>query len=88
MVIEGLDFKLTPVKDSDRFDLEMLKVVNKGKSNERTEFDIVGYGYSLERALKIIINRRIENKYDVMDLQLFLSKYREEMNKLVEFCKV
>lgn len=88
MVIEGPDFKLTPVKDSDRFDLEMLKVVNKGKSNERTEFDIVGYGYSLERALKIIINRRIENKYDVMDLQLFLSKYREEMNKLVEFCKV
>lgn len=88
MVIEGPDFKLTPVKDSDRFDLEMLKVVNKGKANERTEFDIVGYGYSLERALKIIINRRIENKYDVMDLQLFLSKYREEMNKLVEFCKI
>ena len=88
MVIEGPDFKLTPVKDSDRFDLEMLKVVNKGKSNERTEFDIVGYGYSLERALKIIINRRIENKYDVMDLQLFLSKYKEEMNKLVEFCKI
>lgn len=87
MVIEGPDFKLTPVKDSDRFDLEMLKVVNKGKSNERTEFDIVGYGYSLERALKIIINRRIENKYDVMDLQLFLSKYREEMSKLVELCK-
>ena len=29
-----------------------------------------------------------ENKYDVMDLQLFLSKYKEEMNKLVEFCKV
>lgn len=87
MVIEGPDFKLTPVKDSDRFDLEMLKVVNKGKSNERTEFDIVGYGYSLERALKIIINRRIENKYDVMDLQLFLSKYKEEMNKLVELCK-
>lgn len=88
MVIEGPDFKLTPVKDSDRFDLEMLKVVNKGKSNERTEFDIVGYGYSLERALKIIINRRIENKYDVMDLQLFLSKYKEEMNKLIEFCKI
>lgn len=88
MVIEGPDFKLTPVKDSDRFDLEMLKVVNKGKSNERTEFDIVGYGYSLERALKIIINRRIENKYDVIDLQLFLSKYKEEMNKLVEFCKI
>ena len=88
MIIEGPDFKLTPVKDSDRFDLEMLKVVNKGKANERTEFDIVGYGYSLERALKIIINRRIENKYDVMDLQLFLSKYKEEMNKLVEFCKV
>lgn len=87
MVIEGPDFKLTPVKDSDRFDLEMLKVVNKGKVNERTEFDIVGYGYSLERALKIIINRRIENKYDVMDLQLFLSKYKEEMNKLVELCK-
>lgn len=87
MVIEGPDFKLTLVKDSDRFDLEMLKVVNKGKSNERTEFDIVGYGYSLERALKIIINRRIENKYDVMDLQLFLSKYKEEMNKLVELCK-
>ena len=65
----------------------MLKVINKGKANERTEFDIVGYGYSLERALKIIINRRIENKYDVMDLQLFLNKYREEMNKLVELCK-
>ena len=39
MIIEESDFRLIPVKESGLlFDLELLKVINKGKENERTEF--------------------------------------------------
>lgn len=88
MIIEGPDFKLIPVKDSDKFDLEMIKVVNKGKANERTEFDVVGYGYALDRAVRIIIMQRLSQKENVLDLQEFLKAYRNELTTLQEQYKL
>ena len=65
MIIEESDFRLIPVKESGLlFDLELLKVINKGKENERTEFKNIAYGITIESALKYIANARINAKYN------------------------
>ena len=47
MTIEESDFRLTSVNDySNLFNLEILTVINKGKSNEGKEFKNVAYGVS------------------------------------------
>lgn len=84
MLIEEQDFKLIQSNSTSTcFDLELLSVVNKGKSNERTEFKVVGYGMTLERALHIVIMNRINNKYEGnINLKTFLKEFKEEVNNL------
>lgn len=81
MEIVEKDFKLTSVgKDSLLWDLSLLQIVNKGKSNERKEFKITGYGLTLDRALTIAAHSRIFNKYE--DQEINLKTYRDEFRKI------
>lgn len=89
MVIEEEDFRLTPVDEASiRFDLELLHTVNKGKSNERKEFKIYGYGLSLEKAIKSVIMYRIEKIFDTTDLKTFLQAYKDESEKIKNLCNL
>ncbi len=84
MTIEEQDFKLIQSNSTSTcFDLELLSIVNKGKTNERTEFKNVGYGMTLEKALHTIIMNRINNKYEgSINLKTFLKEFKEELNNL------
>ena len=77
MIIEESDFRLIPVKESGLlFDLELLKVINKGKENERTE-------------LKYIANARINAKYnDSISLKQYLQEYKDIINSIKDTCKI
>lgn len=88
MVIEEKDFRLTPVKDClDKFDLEILKVVNKGKENERKEFKTIAYGISLESALRYVASNRLaDNSPDVINLKTYLQEYKNIIGELKELC--
>ena len=91
MTIEEADFKLIPCSESSsRYDLEVLYIVNKGKSNERTEFRNVGYGLSLESAIRRIIRYRIGNKYEeeAITLKQFLEAFKEEAEKIKQMCEL
>ena len=90
MVIEESDFRLIPVKESGLlFDLELLKVINKGKENERTEFKNIAYGITLESALKYIANARISSKYEgSISLQQYLQEYKDIINSIKDTCKI
>lgn len=91
MTIEESDFRLIPVsKSSSMFDLELLYVVNKGKSNERTEFRNAGYGMSLESAIRKIIMNRLSSKHieDSVDLKTFLQEFKEEALKIKQMCGI
>jgi hypothetical protein len=90
MTIEGKDFKLSPVNEySVNWDLELLyKISPKGKE-PRYEFKNAGYGYTLEHAMKAIINFRINNKYadKAITMREYLDEYHrevEELNKLLK----
>lgn len=90
MVIEESDFRLIPVKESGLlFDLELLKVINKGKENERTEFKNIAYGITIESALKYIANARINSKHnDSISLKQYLQEYKDIINSIKDTCKI
>lgn len=86
MIIEESDFRLEQINDtSDRFDLELLHTVNKGKSNEKQEFKNVAYGISLVGAMKRIILYRMNQKHETLSLKEFLKEYKIESEKV---CKL
>lgn len=90
MTIAENDFKLDSVgKDSLLWDLSLLQIVNKGKSNERKEFKISGYGLTLDRALTIAAHSRIYNKYESQEINLktYLEEFRKIKKEIEELCK-
>jgi hypothetical protein len=89
MVIEEKDFRLIPVDEcGDRFDLEILCTVNKGKETEYQKFKNVAYGISLESALKKISNFRIGNKHsESIDLKTYLQEYRAIIDEVRKLCE-
>jgi hypothetical protein len=85
MIIEEADFRLESVDDSTPlFDLELLHIVNKGKSNERSEFKVEKYGLPLESALKCIAIYRLNNKNKdgAVKAAKFLKDYMDEIKSL------
>lgn len=90
MTIEESDFKLTSCSEGALlFDLELIKVVNKGKKNERTEFSNAGYGMTLESAIKKVVQNRIDTKHEeAISLKQFLKEYKEETVKIKQICQI
>ena len=73
MIIEEKDFKLSQIDSFDRFDLELLHIINaKNSEKRREEFKIEGYSMSLETCLQRIINYRLSNKQDVYYINIHL----------------
>lgn len=66
LLIQGSDFVLRNLDEaSNAYDLYLLKVVNKGKENQKYEFKIYGYGMSLGSALHHIIQYRVRKRKGV-----------------------
>lgn len=87
MTIEGDDFKLIPVNDNSLFfDLELLyKIKPKGKE-EREEFKSVGYGITLENAIKKIAQFRVNQNHleEALSINVYLKEYKKELDSLKE----
>lgn len=61
--IQGSDFVLRCLDEASNFyDLYLLKVVNKGKENQKYEYKWYGYGMTLGTALKHIIQYRVRKR--------------------------
>ena len=90
MIIEGDGFKFESVADEGLlFDVDVLKVINRGKSNERTELKNVAYGTSLSRAIEIVIMNNIDLKHSDknLDLKTFLKEFKSERKKIFNLLK-
>lgn len=82
MKIEENDFILETSNDSGNFwDLSLKKIVNKGKDNEREEWDKPKYGLQLDTAIKYISHYRTVNE---LGDSTTLKKYVETYNKAVD----
>lgn len=87
MTIEQEDFRLTNDGLSSHWDLEVLKTIRPKGGPERQEFQIIGYGYSLDNALRVIINYRLAKKKDVYTLKEYLQDYKTVKDSLTNLLK-
>ena len=87
MIIEGTDFRLTNDGMSSHFDLEVMRTVLTRGKPEREEWSDPLYGMPLERAIKIIINYRLDKKKDTYTLREYLESYKDQLNLLKETLK-
>jgi hypothetical protein len=79
MIIEEKDFKLELNPINTKFDLYLLQVVNaKNEEKRREEFQLEGYGMSLETCFRYIINYRIDKKHDILSLREYVLAYKKE----------
>ena len=87
MKIEEHDFILESVDDVSHFyNLQLQKVVNKGKANERTAFGDTMYGLTLEAAIEFIVRYRVNKKSpDSVDMKTYLKELKEERRKITNF---
>lgn len=89
MIIEEKDFILTQQGDFDRFDLELLYVVNaKDPAKRREEFKEAGFSMSLEYALNKVINYRVSKRQETLTLQEYLKMYKEERLELFKIANM
>ena len=86
MIIEESDFRMTSCS-GNLWDLELLQTVKPKGKPERQEFQIEGYGISLENCLKYIVNYRLSKKQDVYSLKQYIKDYKKELTKLEELTK-
>jgi len=85
MIIEEKDFRLEQHECYDRFDLELLYVVNaKDPEKRREEFKESGHAMTLDTCLNKILNYRIDKKIAVGTLADYVKAYKEERKLLSE----
>ena len=89
MIIEGEDFRLTPINEyTTMYDLELLFTVKPRGKEERQEFQNAGYGLPLDHAIHKIIQYRVNKKNsDIITLETFIKSWKEESNKIYEIFK-
>lgn len=87
MIIAEKLFRLESVdENTPRFNLELLYVVNKGKSNERMEFKQCGYGLTLDYAIKKIAHYMVELKHKdtAIKLKQYFSDFKTAIDELTK----
>lgn len=85
MIIKGNDYVFTPINEiSPLYDVDLMKVVNKGKANERQELQKEAYGVPLDYAIRMVVNHRIRSKAgdSVVELQDYIQQFRKSINEL------
>ena len=85
-VIEEADFKMESSSANDLrfFDLYFIHTVNKGKSTERQELKLEGYGFQLENCLKRIAAFRSKtgDKKQYTSFKEFVIDYRKQVAEI------
>ena len=88
MVIEEKDFRMTQISQSSPFwDLEVLKTIKPKGGVARQELTNVGYGMTLGRCLKSIVNYRLACKHteDVVSMKQYLKEYIAELKSIKSY---
>jgi len=88
MTIEEKDFRMTQISQSSCFwDLELLKTIKPKGGVARQEFVNAGYGMTLGRCLKSIVNFRIACRHteDVVSMKQYLKEYIAELKSIKSY---
>jgi len=82
MEITYKDYVLIPTDVcKDRFDLYKKGVYITGNNIGKEKITIIGYGYSFELAIDMIIKLEISNNDDVITIQRLVEEYRKLLSE-------
>ena len=87
--IQGPEYILRSSGLGFSWDLYLLKVVNKGKENQKYEFKPAGFGLKFETCIKYIINYRVKSRSKSLgkggdnDIKKLMKIWMEEKTKLL-----
>jgi hypothetical protein len=87
IIIEDVDFKMEQVKSSPFFNLSLMVPVNEGKSSERYEMKLIGYGMTFESCLKQIVSYKLTEYERTCTVQEYLDLYKQETDSLLALLK-
>lgn len=88
IIIEEKDFKMVQsIKTSPFFDLYLPYIVNEGKSNQREEMKLFGYGMSFEACIDILIKKKLSEKKDSYSIEEYLKSYIDEIKEVKKLIK-
>jgi hypothetical protein len=83
IIIEEEDFRLTNIRNSVFYDLELKKVVKPRGGQERIAWYDAAFGITVEHAIKLVILDRMRKKSGSRyNLDNFLNTYLEESYRL------
>lgn len=82
MIIEEKDFKIEEGSTLARYNLYLRKIINKGKDNEREDWDIEGYDMSMPAIFNKLSHILTDRKLDKCSLKQYMRQYKESINEL------
>lgn len=82
MEIKGEDYLITNDGESTHWDLRLMKTVRPRSGPPREELGDPMYGMPLEKAIKIIVNYRLDKKKDTYTLKEYLDEYKLQITLL------
>lgn len=90
MTIEEKDFRLTPLKGTSQFNLELVKTVKPRGGEAREEFDDPLYGLPLDSCISRIIHHRTQRKLadQTTDLKTYMTEYKVCQKEIMDIFKV
>lgn len=86
MTIQGDFYRIEPINDnSPLFDLYLLRTI-KSKANPREEFQIEGYGMTLESAIGRIIRYAVSTKFknEIVTLENYLDVFKQTKEEILK----
>lgn len=87
LIIEEQDFRMIHC-GANFWDLELLHTIRPKGQPQRQEFKNVGYGMTIERCFKMIINYRLKRKRsDPYSMKEYLKEYKDEVKKIEHLFK-
>lgn len=86
MTIQGDFYRIEPINDNSPFyDLYLLRTI-KSKTNPRDEFQIEGYGMTLESAIGRIIRYAVSTKFknETITLENYLDVFKQTKEEVLK----
>ena len=87
IIIEDNDFKMEQVKSTPFFDLCLRVPINEGKSNERYELKLIGYGMTFESCLQRIVSYKLEDYDGTCSVKEYVELYEKEVDSIMGLFK-
>jgi hypothetical protein len=82
MIIQGKDYKIEKLENSEFYNLSLLSIINKGTDKEREEFKVISYGIPFDECIKKIVDYKLRQVDGTYTIKEYVDKYKDLVNEI------